>query len=72
MWLKACVPMPNAASDPALAAAAGALWRQYGEDAVVVATLRSAEEAAAGRVAESDHWLAVAALLEELTAPGSP
>ncbi len=64
--------MPTAGSDPAIAAAAGALWRQYGEDAVVVATLRSAEEAAAGRLRESDHWLAVAALLEELSEPGSP
>ena len=61
--------MPNAASDPALIAAAGALLKQYGPDAVVVATLRSAEEAAAGRGAESDHWLALAMLLEEMTDP---
>ena len=58
---------PTSASDPALVAAAGALWRQYGEDAVVVALLRSAEEAANGRVADSDYWLAMATLLEELS-----
>jgi len=32
-------------------AAAGALLRQYGADAAVIATLRAAEEAAAGDVA---------------------
>jgi len=62
--------MPTAGSDAALVAAAGALLKQYGEDAVVVATLRSAEEAAAGRAAQSDYWLALAALLEDLTDPG--
>jgi hypothetical protein len=64
--------MPTAGSDPVVAAAAGVLWRQYGEDAVVIATLRSAEEAAAGRVAASDHWLAVAGFLEGLTDPDAP
>ena len=33
----------------------------------MVALLRSAEEAANGRIAESDYWLAMATLLEELS-----
>jgi hypothetical protein len=66
MWQKACAPMPNAASDPALVAAAGALFKQYGEDAAVVATLRSAEDAAAGRLADSDYWLSLALILEAM------
>ncbi len=69
MLVKTSRPMPTAGFDSALLAAAGALLKQYGEDAVVVATLRSAEEAAAGRAAESDHWLALATLLEVLTDP---
>jgi len=47
-----------------IAAAAGALLRQYGDDAAVIATLRAAEEAASGELAGSDFWMAVAALLD--------
>lgn len=45
-------------------AAAGALARQYGDDAAVIATLRAAEEAAGGDLTASDFWMAVAELLE--------
>ncbi len=39
------------------------LLRQYGEDAVVIATLRSAEVAALGDVEALAHWDQVAAIL---------
>lgn len=39
------------------------LWRQYGEDAVVIATLRAAEVAALGDVEALAHWDEVAAIL---------
>jgi hypothetical protein len=54
-----------------VAAAAGALFRQYGADGAVIATLRAAEEAARGDMAASDHWLAVAQLIEAMTEPGA-
>jgi hypothetical protein len=40
------------------------LLRQYGDDAAVIATLRAAEEAAAGDLEASDYWMAIAALLD--------
>lgn len=43
---------------------AAALQRQYGEDAVVIATLRAAEVAALGDVEALAHWDEVAAILE--------
>ncbi len=42
---------------------AAALLRQYGEDAVVIATLRAAEVAALGDVDALAHWDEVAAIL---------
>jgi hypothetical protein len=39
------------------------LLRQYGEDAVVIATLRAAEVAALGDVEALAHWDQVAAIL---------
>lgn len=42
---------------------AAALWRQYGEDALVIATLRAAEVAAMGDVEALAHWDDVAAIL---------
>ncbi len=42
---------------------AAALFRQYGEDAVVIATLRAAEVAALGDVEALAHWDEVAAIL---------
>lgn len=42
---------------------AAALWRQYGEDALVIATLRAAEVAAMGDVEGLAHWDEVAAIL---------
>jgi hypothetical protein len=42
---------------------AAALWRQYGEDAVVIATLRAAEVAAMGDIEALAHWDEVAAIL---------
>lgn len=53
-------PLPSEA-----VAAAGALARQYGDDAAVIATLRAAEEAAAGDLEASDFWMGVAQLLEQ-------
>jgi len=67
MSLKACAQTLCAlAADPSQTAAAGALLQQYGEDAVVIATLRAAEEAASGRMDLSDHWMAIAAILEDM------
>jgi hypothetical protein len=45
------------------AQAAAALLRQYGEDALVIATLRAAEVAALGDVEALAHWDEVAAIL---------
>jgi hypothetical protein len=42
---------------------AASLWRQYGEDAVVIATLRAAEVAALGDTEALAHWDEVAAIL---------
>lgn len=42
---------------------AAALLRQYGEDAVVIATLRAAEVAALGDIEALAHWDEVAAIL---------
>lgn len=42
---------------------AAALWRQYGEDALVIATLRAAEVAAMGDVDALAYWDEVAAHL---------
>lgn len=42
---------------------AAALYKQYGEDAVVIATLRAAEVAALGDVEALAHWDEVAAIL---------
>lgn len=39
------------------------LWRQYGEDALVIATLRAAEVAALGDVEALAYWDEVAAHL---------
>ena len=45
------------------------LMSQYGEDAIVIATLRAAEIAALGDVEALAHWDAVIALLE--SGPGT-
>ena len=45
--------------------AAIALEAQYGEDAVVIATLRAAEVAAMGDVAALEHWDKVIKYLED-------
>jgi hypothetical protein len=45
------------------------LLRQYGEDAVVIATLRAAEVAALGDVEALAHWDEVAAILSGDEAP---
>jgi hypothetical protein len=51
---------------------AAALLRQYGEDAVVIATLRAAEVAAMGDVEALAHWDEVAAILSgDEQAPGA-
>ncbi len=51
---------------------AAALWRQYGEDAVVIATLRAAEVAAVGDIEALAHWDEVAAILSgEEEPPGA-
>ncbi|MBK8199695.1 MAG: hypothetical protein IPK75_15195 [Acidobacteria bacterium] len=51
---------------------AAALWRQYGEDAVVIATLRAAEVAAMGDIEALAHWDEVAAILSgDEQAPGA-
>jgi DsbC/DsbD-like thiol-disulfide interchange protein len=49
---------------PETISAAGALMRQYGPSAAVIAVLRAAEEAARGDLAASDFWTAVAELCE--------
>jgi hypothetical protein len=50
---------------------AATLWRQYGEDAVVIATLRAAEVAAMGDIEALAHWDEVAAILSgEEETPG--
>ncbi|MBU6371762.1 MAG: hypothetical protein KJS97_03460 [Alphaproteobacteria bacterium] len=56
---------PTSRASSEAVAAAGALMRQYGADAAVIATLRAAEEAARSDLEASDHWMSVAALLEE-------
>ncbi|MBA4340492.1 hypothetical protein [Hyphomonas sp.] len=45
------------------------LLRQYGEDAVVIATLRAAEVAALGDIEALAHWDEVAAILSGNEAP---
>ena len=45
--------------------AAMSLVAQYGEDAVVIATLRAAEFAAMGDVEALEHWDAVIAFLQQ-------
>jgi S1-C subfamily serine protease len=50
--------------------AAALLWRQYGEDALVIAVLRAAEVAALGDADALAHWDEVAAILEGGGAPG--
>ena len=45
--------------------AATALAAQYGEDAVVIATLRAAEVAAMGDAEALDHWDKVIKYLED-------
>ena len=45
------------------------LLRQYGEDAVVIATLRAAEVAALGDIEALAHWDEVAAILSGDEAP---
>ncbi len=44
---------------------AGLLLRQYGEDAIVIATLRAAEVAAVGDAQALDHWDAVITILSD-------
>ncbi len=50
---------------------AGQLIRQYGEDAIVIATLRAAEVAALGDAGALDHWDAVILILSD-EHPGAP
>jgi hypothetical protein len=49
---------------------AAALYKQYGDDAVVIATLRAAEVAAMGDVEALAHWDEVAAILSGTHEPG--
>lgn len=51
-------------SDDAVRTAANQLFVQYGEDAVVIATLRAAEVAAIGDADALRHWDDVIAYLE--------
>ena len=52
---------------------AAALYMQYGDDAVVIATLRAAEVAAMGDVEALAHWDEVAAILSGTDDPlGDP
>ncbi|MEO0549942.1 MAG: hypothetical protein AAFZ91_08475 [Pseudomonadota bacterium] len=51
--------------------AAMTLMTQYGEDAVVIATLRAAEVAAMGDADALAHWDAVIAFLEAGPAEGA-
>lgn len=62
---------PSLNASPEIAAAAGALIAQYGQDAAVIAALRAAEEAAKGDGALSDHWMAVAGLIETISPPSA-
>jgi hypothetical protein len=57
---------------PETAASAGALIRQYGQDAAVIASLRAAEEAANANAEASDFWLSVAFLSEALEPTADP
>ncbi len=50
---------------------AGQLLRQYGEDAIVIATLRAAEVAALGDAGALEHWDAVIQILSDQR-PESP
>lgn len=52
-------------NDDAVRTAANKLFVQYGEDAVVVATLRAAEVAAMGDADALQHWDDVIAYLEK-------
>ncbi len=54
-------------SEPAQIAAQ--LFRQYGEDAEVIATLRAAEVAAQGDTEALAHWDAVIGILENQDRP---
>ena len=54
----------NDKDERSVEAAASALEAQYGEDAVVIATLRAAEIAAMGDADALAHWDAVIARLE--------
>ena len=47
-----------------IASTAAQLFAQYGDDAVVIATLRAAEIAAMGDVEALAHWDGVIAILE--------
>lgn len=51
-------------SDSAIRTTASQLFAQYGEDAVVIATLRAAEVAALGDAEALQHWDDVIAYLE--------
>jgi hypothetical protein len=57
---------------PEAGAAAAQLWRQYGEDAVVIAVLRAAEVAAMGDVEALRHWDEVREILTAMSAPDGP
>ncbi len=48
---------------------AALLLRQYGEDAVVIATLRAAEVAAMGDIEALAHWDEVATILSGVETP---
>ena len=56
----------------AVKTAANALEVQYGEDAIVVATLRAAEFAALGDEQALDHWDAVIDYLQSSTSSQLP
>lgn len=62
--------LPDAS--PEVAAAAGALIRQYGQDAAVIASLRAAEEAASANAEASDFWLSVSFLIEAMEPTADP
>ncbi|MFN7055495.1 hypothetical protein [Hyphomonas sp.] len=57
---------------PEAGSAAAQLWRQYGEDAVVIAVLRAAEVAAMGDLEALNHWDEVREILTAMAAPEGP
>jgi hypothetical protein len=59
--------MSEEGSDDGLYQAAAKLYRQYGDDAEIIATMRAAEFAAQFDVEALAHWDAIIAILQKFT-----